>query len=193
MPCRNLSIWNITLCEDTLKIIKLHKEAVSAWICEWCPAYSCQKAPYYVNPVTTPGTNMILPFNALSLCTTHTHFYIWRWCVSISPCASFPSSSICAGNLSYEPVSSEAREHLELRTERQDNTLKACCSFLIAHSSIPTSSYLSLYLHFIIAEAWRALDSWEKWAGALFAISAYLHQGGPLSLKIVLRANFPCW
>lgn len=92
----------------------------------------------------------------------HTQLYIWLCCVWISPCASFPSSSICADNLSYEPVSSEAQEHLELRTERQDNTLKASCSSLIAHGSIPTIWNLCPYLLSFIAEAWRALDSWEK-------------------------------
>lgn len=93
---------------------------------------------------------------------THTLVYIWRRCVWISPCASFSSSSICAGNLSHELVSSEARERLERRTERQDNTLKASCSSLIARSSIPTISNLPPYLLSFIAEAWRALDRWKK-------------------------------
>lgn len=46
----------------------------------------------------------------------HTQLYIWQLCVWISPGAIFSSSSICAGNLSYEPISSEAQEHLELWT-----------------------------------------------------------------------------
>lgn len=122
-----------------------------------------------------------------------THSYIWLWCVWISPSASFSSSSICAGNLSYEPFSSEAQEHLELRTETQDNTVKASCSSLIAHSSIPTISNLSPYLLSFIAGAWRALDSWEKcpklgltWA--MLAISAYLQlppEAGPPRLRNV--------
>ncbi len=146
--------------------------------------------------MTTSGMNMILPFYqipsiSLFLHTIqHTQLYIWRWCVWISPCASFSSSGICAGNLSYEPVSSEAQEHLELRTERQDNTLKASCSSLIARGSIPTISNLSPYLLSFIAEAWRAIDSLTKlgltWA--LLAISVYLQlpqEAGPLRLKNV--------
>lgn len=99
--------------------------------------------------------------------------------VWMSPGASFSSSSICAGNLSYEPVSSEAREHLEPWAERQDNTLKASCSVLIAHGSIPAISHFSPYLLYFIAKAWRPLDSWEKciklgMTWPILAISAYL-------------------
>lgn len=82
-----------------------------------------------------------------------TQLYIFWCCVWLCPCASFPSSSICAGNLSYEPVSSEAQEHLELQTDSLDNTLKASSFPLIAHSSIPTISNLSPYLLSFIAKA----------------------------------------
>lgn len=73
---------------------------------------------------------LIQPDTSISFLTlAHTHLFIWRQCIWISPRASFSSSSIWAGNLSHEPVSSEAGEHLSLRTQRQDNTLKASPSY----------------------------------------------------------------
>ncbi|CAB1428988.1 unnamed protein product [Pleuronectes platessa] len=59
-----------------------------------------------------------------------------------------------AGDLSYEPVSSDARGHLELsNTEKEDKTLKASCSSLIAHGSVPPICNLTPYLLFIISRA----------------------------------------
>lgn len=88
--------------------------------------------------------------------TQHTQIWACWWCVWI-----LPHTSFCAGNLSHEPVSSEAQEHLELQTEMLDNTLKASCLSLIAPSSIPTISNLPPYLFLFIAETWRPLDSRE--------------------------------
>lgn len=139
--------------------------AISAWICEWCPAFSCQTTSYYhigheYHPAIPPDT--IHPSLSSPHTTRHTQLYIWRWCVWISLCVpAFPQAAFVLVICHMSPSHQRHRNIWSCEQRGRITPLKA--SSLIAHGSIPTISNLRPYLLSFIAEAWRPLDSWEKW------------------------------
>ena len=77
----------------------------------------------------------------------HTQLYIYRLC-RLSP-EHTPVLVICG----IRPSHRTHGDIWSLPTQKQDNTLKASCSALIAHGSVAPISNLSPYLLFIIAQA----------------------------------------
>lgn len=118
----------------------------------WCRKL---ETSHYIQPATPSHRNVIV----LSLCTpSNTHHDVSGGCVvGFHPVPAFPRAAfvlvICLMSPSHQ-------SHRNIW--REDNTLKASCSSLIAHRSVPTISHLSPYHISFIAKAWRPLDSWEK-------------------------------
>lgn len=138
----------------------------------------------------------------LSLCTpSNTHHDVSGGCVvGFLPVPAFPRAAfvlvICLMRTSHQRHGNIWRE---------DNTLKASCSSLIAHRSVPTISHLSPYHLSFIAKAWRPLDGWEKcpksgptWAMLAMSVNLQLPQEAALfkkpcsfSADFILRLYWP--